>query len=234
MQITCAARAEWGSIMSFFTVFVTLLKSSGYTIFLFVLVVLLAIPLGFGITMLCRSRFKPLAWLARAYIYIVRGTPLLLQLLFFCFGLYYLPFIGPYIVIQDRFAAAAVAFIINYAAYFAEIFRGGLLAVDKGQYEAAQVLGLSRRQTMVKIIIPQMIRVCMPTLGNEAVTLVKDTALMYAVGIVEVLSQAKSIVNGSMDISAYLAAAIIYLILNTVLSFGMKRLEKRFSHGQAQ
>lgn len=217
--------------MEFFNIMVSLIKSSGYTLVLFAFVIVCALPLGFGVTMLSRCKFKPLSWLARGYIYVVRGTPLLLQLLFFCFGLYYIPVIGPTIMIQNRFAAAVVAFIINYSAYFAEIFRGGLLAVDKGQYEAAQVLGLNRFQTMIKIIIPQMIRVCMPTLNNEAVTLIKDTALLYAVGVVEILSQAKTIVNGSMNISAYLGAAIIYLVLNTILSFGLKRLEKKFSFG---
>ena len=225
-------KAELGFIMDFLNIMLTLIKSAGYTVSLFAIVIICAIPLGFCVTMVARCKFKPIAWLARAYIYVVRGTPLLLQLLFFCFGLYYLPFIGPMIMIKNRFAAATIAFIINYSAYFAEIFRGGLLAVDKGQYEAAQVLGLRKGQTMIKIIIPQMIRVCPPTLNNEAVTLIKDTALMYAVGIVEILNQAKSIVNGSMDISAYLAAAIIYLVLNTILSFGLKKLEKKFAFGK--
>lgn len=224
--------AERRYFMEFWNIFVTLVKSGGYTVCLFAIVIICSIPLGFGITMVAKSKIKPLAAIARAYIYVVRGTPLLLQLLFFCFGLYYLPVIGPAIFISNRFASATVAFIINYSAYFAEIFRGGLLAVDKGQYEAAQVLGLRRGQTMFRVIIPQMVRVCMPTLSNEAVSLVKDTALLYSVGVVEILTQAKTIVNGSYNISAYFIAAVIYLILNTLLSFGLKRIEKKISFGE--
>lgn len=210
------------------TVLQPMLKGAQTTIAMFLAVIVLSVPLGFGVTLLMRSRVKPLAWLAHTYVYVMRGTPLLLQVLFFCFGLPLLPVIGEYLVF-DRFISAAIAFVLNYAAYFAEIFRGGLLSIDKGQQEAAQVLGLSKWQTMTKVILPQMIRVVLPTTANEAITLVKDTALLYAVAVPELLYFAQTAVNRDMRLVPFFLAAIVYLLMTLVLTIAFKALEKRYS-----
>ncbi|GKV68680.1 amino acid ABC transporter permease [Sporosarcina sp. NCCP-2716] len=206
-----------------------MLQGAQATILLFVIAIVLSIPLGFLLTLAVGSKFKPLSWLANAYIYLMRGTPLLLQLLFFVFGLPLIPVIGEYLVI-DRFAAAALAFILNYAAYFAEIFRGGLLSIDKGQYEAAQVLGLNKWQTTTRIVIPQMIRIALPALANESVTLVKDTALLYAVAVPELLHFAQTAVNRDFTIVPFVLAGIIYLLITAVLTLVFKWLERRFHY----
>ena len=196
---------------------------------LFAIVIVLSLPLGFGITLLARCRFLPVVWLARAFIYVVRGTPLLLQLLFIYFGLPLIPGIGEKYLVFDRFTAACIGFVLNYAAYFAEIFRGGFLSVDKGQYEAAQVLGLSRAQTFLRVVIPQMLRVALPSLSNESVTLVKDTSLLYAVSVPEILHAAKTAVNRDVTIVPFFVAAVIYLVMNTVLSLLFKYIEKKLN-----
>ena len=204
-----------------------MLEGAQITVLLFLIAIVVSIPLGFLLTLLVRSKFKPVAWLAEAYIYLMRGTPLLLQLLFICFGLPMLPVIGEYMVL-DRFVAACLGFILNYAAYYAEIFRGGLLAVEKGQYEAAQVLGLNKWQTMRKIILPQMFRVALPAVSNESVTLVKDTALLYAVAVPELLHFAQTAVNRDFTIVPFFLAGIIYLMITLVLTMFFKWLEKRY------
>ncbi|MFJ7829528.1 amino acid ABC transporter permease [Peribacillus sp. NPDC097206] len=204
-----------------------MLEGAQITVLLFLIAIVVSIPLGFLLTLLVRSKFKPVAWLAEGYIYLMRGTPLLLQLLFICFGLPMLPVIGEYMVL-DRFVAACLGFILNYAAYYAEIFRGGLLAVEKGQYEAAQVLGLNKWQTMRKIILPQMFRVALPAVSNESVTLVKDTALLYAVAVPELLHFAQTAVNRDFTIVPFFLAGIIYLLITLVLTMFFKWLEKRY------
>ncbi|WP_405155444.1 amino acid ABC transporter permease [Paenibacillus sp. FSL K6-0108] len=206
-----------------------MLEGAQTTIFLFLLAIIVSVPLGFGVTLLMKSRrFKPLAWIAHTYVYVMRGTPLMLQLLFFCFGLPLLPGVGEYLVF-DRFTAAALAFILNYGAYFAEIFRGGLLSIDKGQHEAAQVLGLSKWQTMTKVIIPQMFRVALPATANESISLIKDTALLYAVAVPELLHYAQAAVNRDFKLMPFVIAAIMYLLMTMVLTLFFKALEKRYT-----
>ena len=204
-----------------------MLEGAQMTILLFLIAIVLSIPLGFILTLAVRSSFKPLSWLAQTYIYLMRGTPLLLQLLFICFGLPLLPVIGEYLIL-DRFVAACLGFILNYAAYFAEIFRGGLIGIDKGQYEAAQVLGLNKWQTLTKIILPQMFRIALPAVANESVTLVKDTALLYAVAVPELLHFAQTAVNRDFTVVPFFVAGIIYLLITLVLTLFFKWLEKRF------
>lgn len=206
---------------------IPMLQGAQMTVLLFFIAIVVSVPLGFMITLMARSTIKFVAWIAHLYVYIMRGTPLLLQLLFVCFGLPILPVIGEYLV-MDRFTAACVAFILNYAAYFAEIFRGGLLAIDKGQYEAAQVLGLSRWQTTTKIIVPQMFRIALPAVSNEAITLVKDTALLYAVAVPELLHFAQTAVNRDFTITPFFIAGIIYLLMTLMLTWFFKQLEKKF------
>lgn len=204
-----------------------MLEGAQMTVLLFFIAIVVSIPLGFILTLAVGSRFKPLSLIAEAYIYIMRGTPLLLQLLFICFGLPMIPVVGEYLVL-DRFVAACLGFILNYAAYFAEIFRGGLLAIDKGQYEASQVLGLNKWQTLTRVILPQMFRIALPAVANESVTLVKDTALLYAVAVPELLHFAQTAVNRDFTIVPFFVAGIIYLIMTLILTMFFKWLEKRF------
>lgn len=211
------------------TLLTPMLEGAQITVLLFIIAIIASIPLGFLLTLAARSKIKPLSWFAHTYIYVMRGTPLLLQLLFICFGLPMIPVVGEYLVL-DRFVAASLGFILNYAAYFAEIFRGGLISVDKGQYEAAHVLGLNRWQTMTRIIIPQMIRVALPAIANESITLVKDTALLYAVAVPELLHFAQTAVNRDFTIMPFFLAGIIYLLMTLVLSFIFKWIERRFRY----
>jgi polar amino acid transport system permease protein len=215
------------SIDYFMSILKPMLEGAQMTVLLFFIAIIVSIPLGFLLTLAVKSRVKPLAWLAQAYIYLMRGTPLLLQLLVICFGLPMLPVVGEYLVL-DRFVAACLGFILNYAAYFAEIFRGGLLAIDKGQYEASQVLGLNRWQTMTKIIVPQMFRVALPAVSNETVTLVKDTALLYAVAVPELLHFAQTAVNRDFTIMPFFVAGLIYLVMTLILTMFFKWLERKF------
>lgn len=199
----------------------------GTTLQLFFITLIVSLPLGFLVTLMLRSRISPLRWIAQVFVYILRSTPLVLQLLFIYFGLPLLPFIGQFLVLE-RFPAAIVGFILNYAAYFAEIFRGGLLAVEKGQYEAAKVLGLTKRQTIGRIVIPQMLRVSIPALSNETITLLKDTSLMFTLAIPEILQFAKSAVSSTGKTFPFVVAGVIYLILNAVITWMLRRLEKHF------
>lgn len=208
---------------------IPMLEGAKMTILLFIIAILVSIPLGFMLTLAVKSRFKAISWSAHTYIYVMRGTPLLLQLLLICFGLPMIPVIGEYLVL-DRFVAACLGFILNYAAYFAEIFRGGMLSIDKGQYEAAQVLGLNKFQTLTRIILPQMFRVALPAVANESVTLIKDTALLYAVAVPELLHFAQTAVNRDFTIVPYFVAGIIYLLMTLVLTLFFKWLERRFKY----
>lgn len=217
------------SIDYYISILKPMLEGAQATVLLFIIAIIVSIPLGFIVTLAARSNIKIISWLANLFIYLLRGTPLLLQLLFFVFGLPLLPGIGEYLVL-DRFVAATLAFIFNYTAYFAEIFRGGLIAIDKGQYEAAQVLGLNKFQMMVRVIMPQMIRTALPAVANESVTMVKDTALLYAVAVPELLHFAQTAVNRDFTIVPFLMAGIIYLMMTLVITFFFKWLERRVSY----
>lgn len=199
------------------------------TLQLFIATIVFSIPFGLILTFLYTSKSHVLNKVIGFYILILRGTPLLLQIFFVWFGLPFIPGIGKYLTISDRFTAGAVAFIFNYAAYFAEIFRGGLLSVDKGQYEAAKVLGISEMQTKFKIVMPQMFRISLPAVANETIILLKDTALVSTIGLADLLDVTKEIVNTSTNVSAYAVAAVFYLALSYVLSILFKKLEGKFS-----
>lgn len=200
-----------------------------YTVSLFFITVMVSIPIGLLLSFTRVGRSKVLKGVVGAYVWVMRGTPLLLQLYFFCYGITFLPGIGDYLV-MDRFQAAILAFILNYAAYFCEIFRGGILSVDKGQYEAAKVLGYSKWQTTTKIVIPQMLKVCLPPVSNECITLVKDTALVTAIGVTEILYFAKASVNRDVNATAYLVAAAFYLLMTYGLTKLFQYLEKKYSY----
>ena len=201
----------------------------GTTLKLFFITLVISLPLGFLVTLMVRSKIPPLRWLAQIFVYIMRSTPLVLQLLFSYFGLPLLPGIGQFFVLE-RFNAAVIGFILNYAAYFSEIFRGGLLAVSKGQFEAAKVLGLTQGQTITHIVLPQMLRVAMPSVSNETITLVKDTSLMFTLAIPEVLQFAKSAVSSTGKTFPFVVAAIIYLIMNFIVTWILKKIEKKIDY----
>jgi len=202
----------------------------GTTLKLFFITLLASLPLGFAVTMMMRSAIPPLRWAARVFVYLMRSTPLVLQLLFIYFGLPYLPYVGERFSAIGRFTATIWGFILNYAAYFAEIFRGGLLAVDPGQYEAAKALGLSRWQAILWVVTPQMLRVAMPSISNETITLIKDTSLMFTLAVPEVLQFAKSAVSSTGKTFPFVVAGIIYLVMNLVITWVLKAVEKRFNY----
>ncbi len=206
-----------------------LLQGLGTVITLFVVVMVASLPLGFLLTMLARCRIAPIRWLVNAYIYIMRGTPLMLQLFFIYYGL---PFVNDFfkMALRSAMVCALLGFSLNYAAYFAEIFRGGLLSVDKGQYEACQVLGLNRVQTTLYAVLPQMFRVALPSITNESITLVKDTALVFSISIMEVLYYAKAAVSRTGSILPYAIAFLIYLALNSLLQLFFNWLEKKTAY----
>ena len=187
----------------------------GQTFLIFILTLVFSLPLGMVVYFGRVSKLKPVSWLVKVYISIMRGTPLMLQLLVWYFGPYYLwgMNIGGY-----KLTAILLGCSLNYAAYFAEIFRGGLLSVDKGQYEAAKVLGISEMQTKFKIVMPQMFRISLPAVANETIILIKDTALISTIGLSDLLDETKKIVNESTNVLAYAVAAALYLILSYILS----------------
>lgn len=204
-----------------------MISGSIVTIEIFLIVIAFSIPLGLIITFLYISKNKVVSKITSFYILVMRGTPLLLQLFFFYYGLPNLPIVGDYLVFS-RFNACIVAFILNYAAYFAEIFRGGLLAVDKGQYEAAKVLGFTKIQTLQKIVIPQMFRVVLPSISNESIILVKDTALVSAISVSELLRVTNNAVNTSASITPYIVAGFFYLGMSYVVTVFFHKLEDKY------
>ena len=202
-----------------------ILKGCTTTLKLFALTMVFSMPLGFICAMAKTSKLKPLRMIMEVYTSIVRGTPLLLQIFFVYYGL---PIFFPGLRLE-RFTAAVVTFILNYGAYFTEIFRGGIQSIDKGQYEASRVLGMNYRQTMSRISLPQTIKRVLPPVANETITLVKDTALVVVLGIGEVLRHSKEIVARDFTISPFVIAAVIYLILNYTVVLIFRNLEKRYS-----
>ena len=205
-----------------------LAESFGVTAAIFFLTVVFSLPLGMGICSLRMSKIKPIAWLMRIYISIMRGTPLMLQLLVIYYGPYYI--FGIFVSDSYRFPAVIIAFSLNYAAYFAEIYRAGIQSIPIGQYEAADVLGYSRIQTFFKIILPQVIKRTLPPVTNEIITLTKDTSLAFALGCAEMFTIAKRQASGQTSMTPYIAAAVFYYIFNFVVAYGMGWLEKKLDY----
>lgn len=201
-------------------------KGTEVTLLLFFLTLILSLPLGFFLAFVSRTKFKPLGWLIHLYIWVIRGTPLLLQLFFIFFGL---PLLNDQLVL-DRFPAALIAFVINYTAYFAEIFRGGIQSIAKGQIEAAKMLGLSKLQIIRKIILPQVFKIVLPSLGNETITLVKDTSLVYVVGLSDLLRSGQIALQREVSIVPLVVVGVIYLLLTGIVTLVLKYLEKRTNY----
>ena len=202
------------------------------TLAIFFLTLIGSLPLGLVVYFGKKSRIAPLRWLVNAYISIMRGTPLMLQLMVVYFGPNLL--FGISLPSNWRFIAVILGFVINYAAYFAEIYRGGIESIPVGQYEAAEVLGYTKYQTFMKIILPQMIKRVMPSVTNVVITLVKDTSLAYVIGVVEMFTRAKQINSapGGMGLWAFLAAGIIYYVFNFIVTVVMDQVEKKLSYYQ--
>lgn len=208
----------------FSSLLIPMLDGLKVTFEVFFITLILSIPLGIAIALGRLSKFKSIRTAIQAYILVMRGTPLLLQLIFIFFGL---PLIG---IVFDRFTTVIIAFTLNYAAYFAEIFRSGIQSIDKGQFEAAEVLGLSGGQTFKRIIVPQMTKRVLPPISNEIITLVKDSALVYVVGLDDMLRVAKIASNTTASLTPLVFVGILYLLLTAILTNIFKRLEDRYSY----
>ena len=201
---------------------VLMLQGSEVTLEIFCVTLVLALPLGILAALGRLSKLRVLSRFMEFYIWLMRGTPLMLQLLFVYFAL---PMIG--IMLPDM-AAALLAFTLNYAAYFAEIFRAGIQSVPRGQYEAAKTLGMTYPQTMRRIILPQVIRMVLPPVSNETINLVKDTSLIYILAMNDLLRVARTIVQREFDMTPFVIAAVFYLAMTAVLTWGFKKLEAHY------
>ena len=206
-----------------------MLQGAVVTIELFALTIVISLPLGLPIALGSNSRIKPLSIICKIYVWLFRGTPLLLQLFFFYF---FFPLVLN--IQMNAFVTVVLTYVLNYAAYFAEIYRGGINSIDRGQYEAAHALGLSKRQTMGDIILPQTMKAILPPVVNETITLVKDTALASSLPVIELMKATNSAVNRMTDMTPFFFAAIIYLIMTFVLTVVAGRLEKHFSRYDAK
>ena len=191
----------------------------------FFLTLLFSLPLGFVVAKGKMTRIKPIRWLTDFYIQIMRGTPLILQLIFFYFAPFYL-----FGVSYDRFTACIVAFVVNYSAYFAEIYRSGLQSIDRGQHEAAKVLGFSKVYTFFVIILPQVIKRILPALGNEVITLVKDTALAQTIGVAELFRVAQTASSREFSTVPIFIAGVFYFVMNYIVSKLFDFFEKKLNY----
>lgn len=206
------------------TLFPQVLEGLKVTMEIFLLTLILSIPLGVLVALGRLSKIKIINKLTGFYVLIMRGTPLLLQIVFIFFGL---PNLN---IVIDRFPAAIIAFTLNYAAYFGEIFRAGISSVDIGQNEASQVLGLSKKDTFFRIILPQAFKTILPPIANEIVTLVKDTALVYVIGIDELLIVGKIACNRDSSLLPLLIIGIVYLILIGIFTKIFDKIEKKYQY----
>lgn len=199
------------------------------TLEVFFLTIIFALPLGLIVALARRSSKKWLSEIIKIYILIVRGTPLLLQIIFIYFAPFYMMPEGMKIN-MDRFVAVIVAFVLNYAGYFAEIFRGGIESIEKEQYEASHVLGFTKAQTFMKIVLPQVIKRILPATGNEVITLVKDTSLVQILGIAELFRQAQAMQSQYFSTTPLFIAGVFYLILNWVVTKVFSGIEKKLNY----
>ena len=207
-----------------FEILPSLLNGASMTLQVFALVLIFSIPLGIVVAFALQVRWKPLHYLIDLYIWVMRGTPLLLQLIFIY---YVLPSIG---IRLDRLPAAVIAFVLNYAAYFAEISRGGIETMPKGQYDAAMVLKFSPFDTVRYIILPQVTKIVLPSVFNEIMSLVKDTSLVYALGISDLILASRTAANRDASLVPMFLAGAIYLIMIGLVTIVAKKLEKKYSY----
>lgn len=214
--------------MSIGAMFAQLLSGMLTSVEIFVLTLVFSLPLGLLLAFGRMSKNVVLRTATKVYISIMRGTPLMLQLMVVFFGPFFL--FGIRITTAYRFVAVIIGFVLNYAAYFAEIYRGGIESMPVGQYEAAKILGYSRQQTFVKIILPQVIKRILPPVTNEVITLVKDTSLAFVIAVSEMFTVAKAIVAAQATMMPFVIAAVFYYIFNLLVAFIMEQLEKKLSY----
>lgn len=203
-----------------------LLGGMGVSIQIFVVTLVCSLPLGLIVAWGRMSKNKVISSAIKIYISIMRGTPLMLQLMVVYFGPYYLFGVNS----SSRLLAAMIGFVINYAAYFAEIYRSGIQSMPRGQYEAAKVLGYSKAETFFVIILPQVIKRILPSITNEVITLVKDTSLAFTISVAEMFSRAKALASAEASMMPFVVAACFYYIFNFVVAFIMERLEKKMEY----
>ncbi len=216
--------------MTLSTMLTLMAEGMGRTFALFALTLIGSLPLGMIVALLRNNKIAPVRWIIRIYISIIRGTPLMLQLLVWYFG--------PIFTMQRfgismpnwRFPSLVLGFVVNYAAYFAEIYRGGIESIPVGQHEAAEVLGYTKGQTFIRIILPQVIKRIMPSVTNEVITLVKDTSMAFALAYQEVFSLAKQISASQTSFTPFVIAGIFYFVANYVVEFIMNRIEKSLDY----
>lgn len=213
--------------MDIMTIMMKMAEGLEKTCAIFFLTLLFALPLGMLVALLRRSRFKVVSGVVKFVISVLRGTPLMLQLIAITYGPYYLFGIS---VSRNKLIPVVIAFSINYASYFAEIYRSGIESIPVGQYEAAQVLGYSKTQTFIKIILPQVIRMILPSATNEIVTLVKDTSMAFTVSYQEMFTIGKEIANSQTSFVPFIVAGAFYYVFNAIVEFVMGRVEKKMNY----
>lgn len=204
----------------------SMIEGLGVSAEIFALTLVLALPLGMLLALVRISKIGIFRKIAAAYIYMMRGTPLMLQILFIYYGLPLIP--GMEVQLGD-FSSAIIAFVANYAAYFAEIFRGGIQSINRGQYEGAKVLGFTYKQTMWHIILPQVVKRVIPPLGNEVITLLKDTSLVYVLAMNDLMRVTRALVQRDVDTTPFIVAAVFYLVCTFVLTKILDRIEKHYA-----
>ena len=198
------------------------------TLMLFAVTLLFSLPLGLLVSFGRMAKNVVIRTIFKAYISILRGTPLMLQLMVIYFGPYYI--FGITNSPSWKNSAVAIGFVLNYAAYFAEIYRGGIESMPKGQYEAAQILGYSKAQTFMRIILPQVIKIILPSITNETITLVKDTSLAFTIGIMEMFTISKALAASQTTMLPYVFAGIFYYVFNLIVAFLLELLEKKLNY----
>lgn len=198
------------------------------SIYIFFVTLLFSLPLGLIVSFGRMSKNPVISGIIKVYISIMRGTPLMLQLMVVYFGPYYI--FGIQVTNSYRIVAALIGFVINYAAYFAEIYRSGIQSMPKGQYEAAEVLGYSKTQTFFVIILPQVIKRILPPVTNEVITLVKDTSLAFTISVAEMFTTAKALASSQTSMMPFVAAALFYYVFNFIVAYTMEFFEKKLSY----
>lgn len=212
--------------MTFAEITAKLMEGFGTTCLLFLLTLVLALPLGLLVAFGSMSKFKPLKAVVRCFIWIIRGTPLMLQI----FVVFYVPSLVFNWTMNSRIIAVLIAFVINYACYFSEIYRGGIESISRGQYEAGKVLGMTNSQIFFHVVLPQVIKRILPPMSNEVITLVKDTSLARVIGVVELIRTAEKILSTKALVWPLFYAGAFYLIFNGVLTVLFEKLEKKLDY----
>ena len=215
-------------ILNILNILTQLSEGMLFSILIFSVTLILSLPLGLLVAFARMSKIEAIRIPASIYISIMRGTPLMLQLMVVYFGPYYI--FGIKVVDNYRIIAALIGFVINYAAYFAEIYRGGIQSMGRGQYEAAKLLGYSKTQTFLVIILPQVIKRILPSITNEVITLIKDTSLAFTISVLEMFSRAKALASSSTSMVPFVVAACIYYVFNFIVEFIMNGIEKRLEY----